>query len=75
MPDNEIPPAEQSAANIIELQHQIAEAHTPHGTSVGKIIAPPPDIKIAWNNTILNKERIIRLNRIVMRLTTITPTQ
>ena len=58
MPDNEIPPAEQSITNIVNLQHQIAEEHTPHGTSVGKVIAPPPDIKIAWNNVTLNKERI-----------------
>lgn len=58
MPDNEIPPAEQSVANIVDLQHQIAETHTPHGTSVGKVIAPPPDLKIAWNNIVLNKERI-----------------
>lgn len=58
MPDNEIPPAEQSVTNIVNLNHQIAEEHTPHGTSVGKIISPPPEIKIAWNNIILNKERI-----------------
>ena len=58
MPDNEIPPAEQSVAKMIDLQHQIAEEHTPHGTSVGKIISPPPDIQIAWNNIILRKERI-----------------
>ena len=53
-----IPPAAQSVAGIVDLHHQIAEAHTPHGTSVGKIIAPPPDIEIAWNNIILKKERI-----------------
>ena len=53
MPDNEIPPAEQSVAKMIDLQHQIAEEHTPHGTSVGKIISPPPDVQIAWNNIIL----------------------
>ena len=58
MPNTEIPPAEQSVAKMIDLQHQIAEEHTPHGTSVGKIIAPPPDIQIAWNNIILKKERI-----------------
>ena len=58
MLDNEIPPAEQSVANIVNLQHQIAEEHTPHGTSVGKIVSPPPEIKIAWNNIILTKERI-----------------
>lgn len=55
---SEIPPAAQSVANIIDLQHQIAEAHTPHGTSIGKIISPPPDIEIAWNDIILKKERI-----------------
>ena len=27
-------------------------------TSVGKIIAPPPDIEIAWNDIIIKKERI-----------------
>ena len=55
---NDIPPAEQSVAKIVDLQHQIAEAHTPPGTSVGKIISPPPDIQIAWNNIIIKKERI-----------------
>lgn len=54
----EIPPAEQSISKIIALQHQIAEEHTPQGTTIGKIISPPPDIKIAWNNIILTKERI-----------------
>ena len=54
----EIPPAEQSVAKIVDLHHQIAQAHTPHGTSIGKIISPPPDIQIAWNNVILYKEQI-----------------
>ena len=58
MPDIEIPPAEQSVSKMIDLQHQIAESHAPQGTTVGKVIAPPPDIKIAWNNIILTKERI-----------------
>ena len=58
MPDNEIPPAEQSVAKMVDIQHQIAESHVPHGTSVGKIIAPPPDIQIKWNDVILKKERI-----------------
>ncbi|MBR1728854.1 MAG: hypothetical protein IJ728_04955 [Selenomonadaceae bacterium] len=50
MPDNEIPPAEQSVANMVDMYHNIAEAHAPHGTSVGKIIAPPPDIEILYKN-------------------------
>ncbi len=54
----EIPPAEQSVAKILDIQHQIAESHTPHGTTVGKIISPPPDIQIAWNDVILTKEQI-----------------
>lgn len=54
----EIPPAEQSVANLVNLQHSIAKEHTPHGTSIGKIISPPPDIQISWNNIILKKERI-----------------
>ena len=58
MPNNEIPPAEQSVANMVDMYHNIAEAHAPHGTSVGKILAPPPDIEIAWNNIILKKDRV-----------------
>lgn len=58
MPNTEIPPAAQSVAGMIDLHHQIAESHTPHGTSIGKIISPPPDIEIAWNDIILKKERI-----------------
>lgn len=58
MANAEIPPAEQSVSRMIALQHQIAEEHTPQGTTIGKIISPPPDIKIAWNNIILTKERI-----------------
>ena len=58
MVKGEIPPANQSVAGIVDLQHKIAEEHTPHGTSVGKIIAPPPDIEIAWNDIIIKKERI-----------------
>ncbi|MBQ9213407.1 MAG: DUF2577 family protein, partial [Bacteroidales bacterium] len=58
MANGDIPPVEQSIAGIIDLHHQIAEAHTPQGTGIGKIISPPPDIEIAWNDIILKKERI-----------------
>ena len=54
----EIPPAEHSVAKILDIHHQIAEEHTPHGTSIGKIISPPPNIQIAWNDVILTKEQI-----------------
>ena len=58
MANGDIPPAEQSVAKIIDLQHKIAEEHTTAGTSVGVVISPPPDIQIAWNNIILKKERL-----------------
>lgn len=58
MANSEIPPAEQSVSRIIDLQHKIAEEHTPQGTTVGKVISPPPNLQIAWNNIILTKERI-----------------
>lgn len=58
MSNGEIPPAEQSVAKMIDLQHKIAEEHVPAGTGIGIIISPPPDIQIAYNNYILKKERI-----------------
>ena len=58
MLSSEIPPAEQSAANLVALHHQIAESHAPQGTTVGKITAPPPDIKIAWKGIEITKEQI-----------------
>ena len=58
MPTSDIPPAEQSIANIINTMHNIAGQHTPQGPTVGRIISPPPDIKVAWNSIELTKEQI-----------------
>lgn len=54
----EIPSAEQSVNAMVSTLHNIAAAHMPVGISVGRVLAPPPDIKIAWNNIILEKEQI-----------------
>lgn len=57
MPKN-IPTAEQSAASIVDTIHSIAGAHEWMGALIGKIIAPPPEIQIAWNDIILTKEQV-----------------
>ena len=54
----EIPSAEQSINALVANIHSIAASHMPVGISVGKVLAPPPDIKIAWNNIILDKEQV-----------------
>lgn len=54
----EIPSAQQSANLLVANIHSIAASHMPVGISVGKIIAPPPDIQIAWNNILLEKEQV-----------------
>lgn len=53
-----IPSAAQSVARIVNLQHEIAGQHVPAGPKIGKIVAPPPNIQIAIDNIILNKEQI-----------------
>lgn len=43
---------------IVDMQHEIAEGHIPELPSVGKVLAPYPDIVIEWNNIKLEKEQI-----------------
>lgn len=57
MPE-EIPAAEHSAAEMINLFHGIAGEHQPLQGGLGKIIAPPPNIVISWNGIELTKEQI-----------------
>lgn len=57
MPE-QIPSAENSVQKMIEIQHRIAESHIPEGPSVGKVVEPPPNIQVAWNNIVLTKEQI-----------------
>ena len=49
----EIPSAEQSVNALVSTFHNIAASHTPVEIGIGTVLAPPPEIKIAWNNIIL----------------------
>ena len=55
---SQIPSAEDSAAKIVHLQHQIAQEHTPLLPTVGKVLTPPPNLSVEWNNIVLTKEQI-----------------
>ena len=56
--DDVIPSAEQSIAEIVNIQHDIAEEHVPLLPGVGKVISPPPALRVAWNNIVIEPERI-----------------
>lgn len=47
---------EASIEKIVKTQHEIAKSYTPEGVTVGKILAPPPEIKVLWNNIVLEKQ-------------------
>lgn len=53
-----IPSAENSVSKMLEIQHNIAEGHKTLPPSVGKVLTPPPDLSIAWNDIILTKEQL-----------------
>lgn len=55
---SQIPSAEDSAAKIVDMQHKIAEEHKPLLPTVGKVLTPPPDLSVEWNNIVLTKEQI-----------------
>lgn len=52
----QIPSAVQSVNSIVSNMHKIAQSHSPVGISIGTVLSPPPEIKIAWNNIILEAE-------------------
>ena len=54
----EIPSAEQSINSMVANFHNIAASHMPVGVGIGRVLAPPPDIQVAWNNIILEKEQL-----------------
>ena len=58
MKQMEIPSAEQSANKLVSFFHNIAASHTPVSIGLGVVIAEPPDLQIAWNNIILEKEQL-----------------
>lgn len=53
-----IPSAEHSAAMLVNLQHQIAGDHDQLMPSVGKVLTPPPNLSVEWNNIVITKEQI-----------------
>ncbi len=57
MPE-EIPSAEHSAAGIVDTIHRIAEGHATMQGSLGKVVAPPPNIDILWNGIHLTREQV-----------------
>lgn len=58
MAEEVIPSAEQSAAKMVDMQHQIAKEHTPLLPTVGKVLTPPPNLSVAWNDIVITKEQI-----------------
>lgn len=54
----QIPSAENSAAKLVDLYHGIAKEHTPLLPTVGKVLTPPPNLSVEWNNIVLTKEQI-----------------
>lgn len=52
------PPAEQSAAAIVDMIHGISKDARPQGPQLGIVLAPPPEIQIKLNNIILTKKEI-----------------
>ena len=51
-----IPTAEMSVNSLVNTLHGIATSHTPLSISLGRVISPPPELKVAWNNIVLEKE-------------------
>ena len=54
----QIPSATESANKMVETFHEIAAAHESMEASVGKILSPPPNIRIEWNDIILTREQV-----------------
>ena len=58
MADNKIPPAAQSAAEIVDIIHKVGKGERPQSPQLGIVLAPPPDIQIKLNNIVLTKKDI-----------------
>ena len=54
----QIPPASQSVNSMVDAIHGIAQSHTPMEAMIGKVISPPPNLQIAWNNIVLTREQL-----------------
>ena len=53
-----IPSAQHSMNEMVAMQHDIAEEHVPLLPSVGRVVSPPPALRVAWNNIILEPEQL-----------------
>lgn len=51
-----IPSATTSVNKIVEIMHGVSQANLPLEVGIGIVLSPPPEIKIAWNNIILEKQ-------------------
>ena len=49
----QIPSAEQSVNAMVSNMHSIARSNMPLEVGIGTVLSPPPELKIAWNNIIL----------------------
>lgn len=54
----QIPPAVESVNSIVDTIHGIAQSHAPMESMVGKVLSPPPNLRIAWNNIVLDKNQL-----------------
>lgn len=54
----QIPSAANSAERLVNLQHEIAASHAPLLPSVGKVVSPPPALRVAWNDIVIEPEQI-----------------
>ena len=54
----EIPSAEQSINLMVANMHSIAASHTPVGIGLGIVVKAPPELAIAWNGILIEKEQI-----------------
>lgn len=58
MTEQVIPSAEYSVAEMLAVQHDIAEEHARPQPSVGVVVTPPPKLSVRWNNIVIPPERI-----------------
>lgn len=54
----EIPSAEQSVNLMVSNMHKIAAAHKPVAIGLGIVVKAPPELVIAWNGILIEKNQI-----------------
>lgn len=56
---DKIPPACQSAAEIVRMMHQAGKDEQVQMAQIGKVLSPPPDIVVEVNNIQLTREDVL----------------